>query len=80
MHHASQFEPASLSEAVVRGQVLEHAGRLADAPTLTAKGIRRSVDDDFAIGRLIDMCDSRSERVEVLAFIEGELYSPGHLW
>jgi len=72
MQHATELEPASGAEAVVRAQVLERGGRLAEAREAYREAVRRSADD-FAIGRLIEMSDSRAERVEALAFIEGEL-------
>ena len=70
---ASQLEPASTSEASVRGQVHELAGRRAEAQEAYRESIRRSADGGFAIGRLIATCDTRAERVEALTFIEGEL-------
>ncbi len=70
---ATLLEPASTNEASVRGQVLELAGQRAEAQEAYRESIRRSADNSFAIGRLIENCDSRAERVEALAFIEEEL-------
>jgi cellulose synthase operon protein C len=70
---ATQIEPASPAEAMVRGQVLDLAGHQAEAREAYREAILRSVDSEFAIGRLIGTCDSQAERVEALAFIEGEL-------
>jgi cellulose synthase operon protein C len=44
-------------------------------PTVCAhsEAIRRSVDDDFSISRLMETCGSQAERMASLAFIESEL-------
>ena len=73
MHHATELDSSSHTEASVRRPVLERTGRLAEARAAYREAIRRSVDDDFSIGRLMDTCDSRAERVQALAFIESEL-------
>ncbi len=70
---AMQLEPASPSEAAVRAQVLELAGRRDEARNAYREAIRRSVDMDFAINRLVETSGSRAERTEVIAFIEAEL-------
>ena len=70
---ASRLEPSSTTEAAVRASLLLQAGRRAEAREAFREAIRRSVDNDFAIGRLIDSCDAKAERVEALAFVEAEL-------
>ncbi len=70
---ARQFEPLHSSEASVRAQVLENAGRQAEANEAFREAIRRSVDNDFAISRLIAACDSPNDRRDALRFIESEL-------
>jgi cellulose synthase operon protein C len=70
---ASHLEPLSGAEASARGQVLERAGKRAEAMGAYREAVARSVDDDFAIGRLMQICDSRAERIEALQFIEREL-------
>ena len=70
---ATMLEPSSPSEAAVRGQVLEMAGHRDESRAAYRDAIRRSVDMEFALNRLVDSCDSRAERTEALAFIEGEL-------
>ncbi|MDR3617985.1 MAG: tetratricopeptide repeat protein [Paludisphaera borealis] len=73
MEIASAIEPLSTVEASVRGIVLEHAGRLAEAREAYREAIRRDIDNESAVSRLIETCDSQSERLEALAFIESEL-------
>ncbi len=73
MEVASHLEPSSTTEASVRGSLLLQAGRTGEAKEAFREAIRRSVDNDFAIARLIDACDAKLERVEALAFIEGQL-------
>jgi tetratricopeptide (TPR) repeat protein len=70
---ARELEPSSTTEASVRGQVLERAGRLTEAAEAYREAIRRSADNDFAITRLIDGCDSRAQRRAALQFVESEL-------
>jgi tetratricopeptide (TPR) repeat protein len=70
---ATQLEPESTTEAAVRGQVLELAACQAEARAAYREAIRRSADNEFAMGRLLDACDSRAEELEALAFIEAEL-------
>jgi len=70
---ARQLDPTSSTEASVRGQILENADRPADANEAYREAIRRSVDNEFAIARLIASCNSSLKRREALAFIEGEL-------
>lgn len=73
MSRASALDPASHAEACVRGLVLERAGRISEARAAYQEAIRRSADDDLAVARLMDTCDSRAERVADLAFIASEL-------
>jgi tetratricopeptide (TPR) repeat protein len=73
MKLATELEPSSPAEASVRGQLLERAGAGTAAREAYREAIRRAVDTDFAIARLIETCDSRAERVESLRFIETEL-------
>jgi tetratricopeptide (TPR) repeat protein len=73
MEIASAIEPNSTIEASVRGHVLECAGRLAEAREAYHESIRRDIDNASAVDRLFETCDSQSERLEALAFIEGEL-------
>lgn len=70
---ASQLEPRSLAEASVRAQVLERAGHRKEAMEAHRDAIRVSVDSDFDIRRLVELCDSRAERIEALAFVEHQL-------
>ncbi len=70
---ASELEPRSSAEASVRGFVLERAGRLDEAREAFREAILRDVDNQPAIGRLVDTSRSHAERVEALAFVEAEL-------
>ena len=70
---AAALEPASSTEASVRGSVLERAGRVAEARASFREAIRRDVDNESAIARLIETSGSHAERLEDLAFVEAEL-------
>jgi cellulose synthase operon protein C len=70
---AGQVEPLSPSYWNVRGGLCERAGRRLEAQQAYREAIRLSVDNDFAIGRLMDTCETRDERRAALAFIEAEL-------
>jgi tetratricopeptide (TPR) repeat protein len=73
MKVATHLEPSSTTEASVRGSILLQAGRREEAKTAFREAIRRSVDNDFAIGQWIDACDAKADRLEALAFVEAEL-------
>ena len=70
---AAALEPTSTYEASVRGFVLERAGRLAEARAAYREAIRRDVDNESAIGRLIETSNTHTERLDALAFVGGEL-------
>lgn len=70
---ACSLEPHSTAAFAVSGQVHERAGRHQEARTAYQQAIRRAVDNDFAIGRLMALCDSLAARREALAFLEEEL-------
>ncbi len=70
---ARVVEPASAFYFVVLGQVYERSGRRAEAQEAYRQAILLSVDNEFSIGRLIDTCETRSERLAALAFVEQEL-------
>ena len=70
---ARALDPTSTAEASVRGFVLERAGRLAEAREAFREAIRRDVDNESAIDRLIETSHSHAERLDALAFVAGEL-------
>jgi tetratricopeptide (TPR) repeat protein len=67
------LEPTSPAYYSVRGEVCSLAERWGEAKEAFREAIRLSVDNGFAIGRLVQACDSAAERREALKFIEGEL-------
>lgn len=73
MRLATQLEPSSPSEAAVRAQLLEMANERVEARAAYREAIRRSVDMEFAIDRLIETADTKAERSDDLAFVEAEL-------
>src|SRR5262249_31864186 len=70
---ARDLEPASTSYFSVRGQVCDQAGRRAEAAAAFRAAVRLSVDNDYAIGRLLDCCDTLAARRDALHFVEAEL-------
>lgn len=70
---ARGLEPESTAYYAVSGQVYARAGQLTEARTAYREAIRRSADNEFAIGQLIDLCDTHAQRREALDFIKGEL-------
>jgi tetratricopeptide (TPR) repeat protein len=70
---AHALEPEAVSYWCVLGWLRERQGQLAEARDAYRGAIWRSVDNDWAIGRLMQTTESLAQRREVLAFAEGEL-------
>ncbi|WP_165064820.1 tetratricopeptide repeat protein [Paludisphaera rhizosphaerae] len=73
MARATALEPESTFEAGIRGYLLENAGRLAEAREAYREAVRRDVDNEHPITRLVSTSETQSERREVLAFVAEEL-------
>jgi tetratricopeptide (TPR) repeat protein len=69
---ASHLEPAQSAYFTVRAQVCANAGRLAEAQDAYRDAIHLSVDNDFAISRLLELCHNLAERRAALALVETE--------
>lgn len=70
---AYELEPNNTAYFAVLGQLCERTGRMAEAQEAYRQAIRLSVDNDYAIGRLIEICETLATRREALAFVESEL-------
>jgi tetratricopeptide (TPR) repeat protein len=73
LDEARRREPNSPSYWCVFGGLRDRQGRRAEAAEAYRNAIRLSVDNDWAIGRLMDHADTRAERRDALALIESEL-------
>ncbi|OJW03493.1 MAG: hypothetical protein BGO49_11595 [Planctomycetales bacterium 71-10] len=73
MAAASALEPSTSIEAGVRGYLLEQAGRTAEAREAYREAVRRDVDNDNAVGRLIGSAETHAERLEAVALVAAEL-------
>jgi cellulose synthase operon protein C len=70
---ACGLEPASAAYHVVRGQVLTRAGRLPEAKEAYREALRLAVDNEFAMSRWLELCESPAERRQMLRFVKEEL-------
>jgi tetratricopeptide (TPR) repeat protein len=70
---ARRLDPDDPSYWCVLGSLRERQGRRAEAREAFAAAIRLSVDNDWAIGRLIQTADTLAERREALALVLAEL-------
>ncbi len=70
---AEQCNPHDVTNFVVRGGVLQDAGRPEEAREAFRQAIRLSIDNDYAIGSLLSLCDSTAQRREELQFIWQEM-------
>ncbi|MGE3803072.1 MAG: tetratricopeptide repeat protein [Gemmataceae bacterium] len=73
LEEAERLEPRTTTYFAVRGQVCEHAGKIEEASAAYRQAIEISVDNDFAIARLMHTCATHAERCQALAFVEQEL-------
>jgi tetratricopeptide (TPR) repeat protein len=73
VHCAGQLEPTNPSYHTVRSYLLRCQGQIAEARQALRAAIELSVDDDFAIGELIGLCDTLEERREALTFVKDQL-------
>jgi cellulose synthase operon protein C len=67
------IEPSDPSGYQLAGQFHLELGNKETARDFFQKALKISVDWEHAIHALIEMCDTKSQRVEALAFIKGEL-------
>jgi cellulose synthase operon protein C len=70
---AGRLDPTSPGRWCVHGQVCSMAGLMKEARQAYRQAIQLSVDTDYAIWALVEVCDTPAQRREALAFIEGEL-------
>jgi tetratricopeptide (TPR) repeat protein len=70
---AYELEPVSVSYWNVRGGLLERAGHRGEALEAYRQAVRISVDNEFAVDRLMQLCENQEERRSALALIEAEL-------
>jgi tetratricopeptide (TPR) repeat protein len=70
---ARDLEPNNPYACCTAGRVLALAGRADEAREEYRKAIRLSVDVSYAIGSLVDLCQTHAERKEALRFVEHEL-------
>ncbi len=70
---AGQLEPTNPSYFVVRAHVLRVEERIDEAKQSLRRAIELSVDNDYAIAELIDLCETVGERREVLSFVKDQL-------
>jgi tetratricopeptide (TPR) repeat protein len=70
---ARLLEPESPSYWCVGGALRQRQGRLAEAREAYRAALRLSVDNDWAIARLMQTAETLAERREALTFLEGEL-------
>lgn len=73
MDLARALEPDSSACSSVEGQILERAGRMRAARAAYQEALRRSVDNDYALGRLLALADNQAERRAALEFVKEEL-------
>jgi len=73
MDVAGQLEPTNPSYHVVRAHLFRAEEKIAEAKTSLRRAVELSVDNDYAIAELIDLCESVDERREVLAFVKEQL-------
>lgn len=70
---AGQLEPTNPSYFVVRAHVLRVEERIDEAKQSLRRAVELSVDNDYAIAELIDLCETAAERREVLGFVKDQL-------
>lgn len=70
---ARQCDPHHPSNWTVRGNVLEDAGRRVEARDAFREAIKLSIDNEYAIERLLNLCDSTAERRAELQVVWQEM-------
>jgi tetratricopeptide (TPR) repeat protein len=70
---ARALAPNSVALYRISGQLYARAGNLAQARAEYRRAIEISVDDDYAIRRLVESCNTLEERRGQLEFVVGEL-------
>lgn len=73
LEEARRLEPDCASYWCALRGLRERQGRLSEARDAYRNAIRLSVDNDWAVGRLMQTADNLAQRREALAFVEGEL-------
>ncbi|MBC8870396.1 MAG: tetratricopeptide repeat protein [Planctomycetes bacterium] len=72
---AEQLEPTNPSYFIVQAHVQRAEERNDEARKSLRRAVELSVDNDYAIAELIDLCETADERREVLGFVKDELVS-----
>lgn len=70
---AGRLEPANPSYFLLRAHLLRFEHKLAEAKAALRHAVELSVDNDYAIGQWIELCDNVAERREVLQFVKDQL-------
>ncbi len=70
---ALQLDPWHSSAYVLQGEVFYARGEHEQARAAYRQAVRISVDNDYAIARLLDACDTSAQRRAELAFVRDEL-------
>lgn len=70
---ARQIDPLNPSYHMVRAHLLRRQEHLEEARQALRQAIELSVDNDLAIGDLIDLCETLEQRREALAFVKDQL-------
>lgn len=70
---ALQLDPWHTSGYVLQGEVCQARRQHEEARAAYRQAVRISVDNDYAIARLLDACHTRAQRRDELAFVRDEL-------
>lgn len=70
---ASKLEPQNPLTMYLRGVILREQDRIDEARAEFRKAIEASIDSEYAISGLIELCATQAERREVLGFIKEQL-------
>jgi predicted Zn-dependent protease len=70
---ASKLEPHNPSCFYLRGMLFRAQGKIDEARAAMRATIEASIDADFAIAALIELCETQQERREALHFIKDQL-------
>ncbi|RMG37403.1 MAG: hypothetical protein D6725_08950 [Planctomycetota bacterium] len=70
---AATIEPANSASHALLGEQALLSGDTAAARERFRQAVKLSVDDTFAVERLLSLCDTREQRVQELAFVREQL-------
>ncbi len=70
---AGRLDPTNVSHYLLLANLYRAENKLPDARTALRRGIELSVDNDYAIAELMDLCDTPADRRAALAFVKQEL-------